>query len=255
MERLRYLTVVEAARLKDEVSSNRDRAIVGILLHTGMRIGECAGLQVRDFDFEAQTIRIERIVVKTNSVVNRGTRDIRLKKYGIPAYNGKRPISLVLEDGTIRQILAKDLPATIGTQAEFVKIGTKAHGDSGRTVPLTDQKTWQYLRAEIDDRDRNAWAWKAGFQGSPRVETHGRYSYTGMRDMVIRAMLRAGIPREKAHPHTARHTFAVHFLKNGGDLRTLQRIGGWSNINMVARYLEFVTEDLVDVSRRVKLGF
>lgn len=255
MERLRYLTPVEAARLKDCVGSNRDRAIVGIMLHTGMRIGECAGLQVRDFDFDAQTIRIERIVVKTNSVVDRSTGEIRLKKFGIRAYNGKKPISLVMEDGTIKSVLAPELPAVVGVAAEFVKIGTKAHGESGRTVPLTDAKTWQYLRAEIDGRERNAWAWRPGSQGHNRVRDTGRFSYTGMRDTIIRAMRRAGIPGEKCHPHTTRHTFAVHFLKNGGDLRTLQRIGGWANINMVARYLEFVTEDLVDVSKRVKMGY
>lgn len=256
MERLRYLTPVEAARLKDSASSNRDRAIIGIMLHTGMRIGECAGLQVRDFDFDAQTIRIERIVVKTGSVVDRANGTIRLKNFGRVAYKSTRPIGIVMEDGAIKNVMPVDLAALIGTTSEFVKIGTKSHGDSGRTVPLTDLKTWQYLRAEIDDRDRNAWAWRAGMQGGlQRAESGGRFSYTGMRDTIIRAMRRAGIPQEKCHPHTTRHTFAVHFLKNGGDLRTLQRIGGWANINMVARYLEFVTEDLVDVSKRVKMGY
>lgn len=253
------MTAVEAARLKDAVRSNRDRAVVGILLHTGMRIGECAGLQVRDFDQEAQTIRIERIVVKTNSVIDRATGELRVKRLGFQnlhsAYKKGRSISLVLPDGTIKVVIASELPRVLGPESEFVKVGTKAHGDAGRTVPLTDAHTWEYVKAETVGRDRTAWAWRAGAQGHDRTGDVGRYSYTGMRDMVIRAMLRAGIPHDKAHPHTTRHTFAVHFLKNGGDLRTLQRIGGWANINMCARYLEFVTEDLVEVSRRVQVGY
>lgn len=259
MERLRYLTAIEAARLKEELSTNRDRAIVGVLLHTGMRIGEVVGLQVRDFDTEAKTVRIERIVMKTASIVDRATGQIRLKGFaGRPAYKKDKAISVVLDDGRIQLVKSQDLPVFLKGHTEFVKVGTKAHGDSGRTVPLVDPDTWRYVLAEIQGRPRNEWAWRAGAKsGNHGFAGHagGRYSYTGARDMVTRAMGRAGIPRDKCHPHTTRHTFAVHFLKNGGDLRSLQRIGGWSNITMVARYLEFVTEDLVDAVKKVDLGF
>src|SRR5438105_1852833 len=100
MERLRYLTTAEAARLKETVSSNRDRAIIGCLLHTGMRIGEVAALQVRDFDREAQTVRIERIIVRTGSVLDRKNGEIQMRAFGKSrAYRMNKPISLVAEDG------------------------------------------------------------------------------------------------------------------------------------------------------------
>src|SRR2546429_4518414 len=167
MERLRYLTAAEAGRLKEAVSTNRDRAIVGLLLHTGMRIGEVTGLQVRDFDREAQTIRIERIVVKTSSVVDRSTGEIRLKIFKrTRAYKMNKPQSIVLEDGTVKQVMGRDLPKVVSGFSEFVKVGTKAHGDAGRTVPLTDQKTWLHIEAEIEGRDRTGWAWQSGARGS-----------------------------------------------------------------------------------------
>jgi integrase len=37
-------------------------------------------------------------------------------------------------------------------------------------------------------------------------------------------------------PHTLRHTFATRLIENGVDLRTVQELGGWSNLKMLERY-------------------
>ena len=37
-------------------------------------------------------------------------------------------------------------------------------------------------------------------------------------------------------PHTLRHTFATRLIENGVDLRTVQELGGWSQIKMLERY-------------------
>jgi integrase len=36
--------------------------------------------------------------------------------------------------------------------------------------------------------------------------------------------------------HTLRHTFATCLIENGVDLRTVQELGGWSNLKMLERY-------------------
>jgi len=48
------------------------------------------------------------------------------------------------------------------------------------------------------------------------------------------------------HPHTFRHSFAVHCLKNGMNLRTLQKILGHTSLTTTQVYLDVVGKDLVD---------
>ena len=42
--------------------------------------------------------------------------------------------------------------------------------------------------------------------------------------------------------HDPRHTFASHFLMNGGDLNTLKEILGHKDITATSRYLTITTE-------------
>jgi site-specific recombinase XerD len=61
----------------------------------------------------------------------------------------------------------------------------------------------------------------------------------------------AGIRGKRVSPHTLRHTFAVNWLKNGGDTLSLQRLLGHSSPAMTARYVNFCTADLAAMHRIV----
>ena len=63
--------------------------------------------------------------------------------------------------------------------------------------------------------------------------------------IVADACERAGIQGKRKGPHTCRHTFAHHFLMNGGDLLTLQRILGHSSLEVVKLYVSLDTSDLL----------
>ena len=49
------------------------------------------------------------------------------------------------------------------------------------------------------------------------------------------------------HPHTFRHSFAIHCVRNGWDIRRLQQVLGHSSLNTTAVYLQFNDQDIKEL--------
>ncbi|MCX3308015.1 tyrosine-type recombinase/integrase [Pantoea vagans] len=100
----------------------------------------------------------------------------------------------------------------------------KTKGNRNRTVPIS-----QFVYDSI-----------------PKPEKTGRYfetCYSAFRSAVKRAEL--DLPDGQLS-HVLRHTFASHFMMNGGNILVLQRILGHTDIKMTMRYSHFSPEHLED---------
>jgi integrase/recombinase XerD len=71
---------------------------------------------------------------------------------------------------------------------------------------------------------------------------------TSLGHLLQRIGKQAGV--KKVHPHRFRHTFAINYLRNGGDPFTLQDILGHTEMEMVKRYLKLARVDIDDVHKR-----
>jgi len=75
----------------------------------------------------------------------------------------------------------------------------------------------------------------------------GMLNRTSLHHTLKRIGDRAGI--SNVHPHRFRHTYAVNFLRNGGNVKTLQEILGHETIEMVMHYVRLAEQDLSAAQR------
>lgn len=173
---VRPLSQEEAQRLVGAIRTQRpadlrDRTIILLMLDTGLRISEVAGLSLDE---------ARRAITE-----------------GIVCVFGK------------------------GRKERFVPVGETVRGELRR-----------YL---IKARGASGTALFLGEGLLP-------YQTRGIRAMIGRRAKAASLTG--VHPHRLRHTFAVMFLRKGGDIRVLQKILGHTTLTMTAKYLNLVFEDV-----------
>lgn len=109
-----------------------------------------------------------------------------------------------------------------GDKARFAVIGQRAQ-----------KAVWRYLAQRPDAKPRDPLF--ATRNGAPMQRTT-------LGQMVARMGDRAGVAN--VHPHRFRHTFAINFLRNGGDVLTLRELLGHESLAMVQRYARIVDADI-----------
>ncbi|MBN2389881.1 MAG: tyrosine-type recombinase/integrase [Anaerolineae bacterium] len=118
-------------------------------------------------------------------------------------------------------------------------------GNNERLLPIdatTSQTIWKYLSGREDqDRER---------LDDPLFVTSERnpLDRQQLRHILDHLGTRAAI--RSVHPHRFRHTFAITYLRNGGDIYTLQRCLGHTTLDMVKRYLSIAQSDVQAAHRR-----
>jgi integrase/recombinase XerD len=70
--------------------------------------------------------------------------------------------------------------------------------------------------------------------------------------MSIRNIVHKYQGDEDVHPHPLRHSFAVYCLKQGVNIRALQKILGHSNLDTTAIYLDLIADDLKTEMKKIQ---
>ena len=111
----------------------------------------------------------------------------------------------------------------------------KGKGGKGRVVFL-GQKARKAVRAWLRERGDAPGALFC-------TDAGGRFTYFGLRAVVMRRARNAGIT--PAPPlHSFRRAFAINMLRAGTDLLTLQRLLGHADLSVLKRYAKQNTDDL-----------
>jgi integrase/recombinase XerD len=75
-----------------------------------------------------------------------------------------------------------------------------------------------------------------------------RISRSGVLQLIKRLGAKVGV--RNAHPHRLRHTFAINFLRNGGNIYELQAQLGHEDLDTCKEYLEISEKDVAKTMRR-----
>lgn len=206
-DQVRPFTDGEVAALFDAAAASRhplrDRAILHLLLDTGIRVSELCGLRYRDVDLANNAVTVTGKGDKTRAVFFSAT------TYG------------VIWDYVWEDARAKP------SKRDYKRTGRLPQ--NARAPRKPDDPVFR--------SDRGA--------GSGTAITR-----SGVLQLMERLGQAAGVTGARCTPHTWRHTFAVNFLKNGGNVFTLQQILGHTTLDVTRRYVALAQADIEAQQRR-----
>ncbi|MFQ5823277.1 MAG: site-specific integrase [bacterium] len=104
----------------------------------------------------------------------------------------------------------------------YIQLFNTKSGES-REIPI-NRTLWEYLRKQSRD-DANDYVLRASHGGR----------YKSIKDQFKNALKKAGL--KPARIHDLRGSWATRINENGVDAYTIMKIGGWSSLSVLERYL------------------
>jgi integrase/recombinase XerC len=166
--------------------------------------------------------RILKIVEPDNSFVGMRNKAIVLMFFDTGLRESELA-SIQLADLYVNQGLIRVMGK--GQKERIVKMGEE-----------TQKSLWRYI-TKRNDKYPCLWV----------TEERKPIGLRGIETAIRRISNRAGIPKDiKRGAHSYRHTCATNYLKNGGNLKTLQELFGHANISTTQKYLDVLgSEQLI----------
>lgn len=148
-----------------------------------------------------------------------------------------KAILLFLLDTGVRAGELLSLNISDVNQATGEVLVRQGKGNKPRYVYI-GKHTKRALRKYLKNRKDN---YPALWVTHPYVES-GRLTYSGLRSMIKRRANQADVDTPALHDF--RRAFALNFLRNGGDIYSLQNLMGHADLQVLRRYLAQTTDDL-----------
>lgn len=105
-----------------------------------------------------------------------------------------------------------------------------------------------YLRYDERTPDQHVFLSERGLSaGAP-------FTRGGVLQLIERLGIKAGLQSVRCSPHTFRHTFAVEFLRNGGNVFSLKQILGHNGLQVTSRYVALAQADIQSQHRQFSPG-
>jgi integrase/recombinase XerD len=111
----------------------------------------------------------------------------------------------------------------------------------GRT---TAKALWQYIREDGRDPDQSI------FVGDRGTRSGEALTRSGLLQLIVRLGKAAGIQATRCSPHTFRHTFAVNWLRGGGNAFSLQQMLGHTSLDQTQTYIALAQGDVQSQHRQ-----
>jgi integrase/recombinase XerD len=230
---------------------------------------------------------IQNVWIAMRSFFNWAEKELSLKRVdkGIPLPKASEPIIKPLSEDEIKCLLSacnNTKRATPQNRKSFSMHRPTAKRDKAIILTLLDSglRVSELARLTISDLDLETGQitvipYGSGLKSKPRTVFIGKLSKSTLwryltgrniesedfvftskenrqmnRNTIRKLLVSLGNRAEIQHvyPHRFRHTFAIQYLRNSGDIYTLQRILGHSSLEMVKRYLAIAKADQRDLT-------
>jgi len=144
-----------------------------------------------------------------------------------------------LDNGLRASEIASITLGQLDMKRGFIKVTGK--GNKERIVPIGEfvrMTLWNYVAHVRPDPANSAC-------DNLFLSRHGKaITANTIKLTFTRLAKHSGV--ERFHGHLCRHTFAINYLLNGGDIFSLREILGHSSLEMVNRYLHFTSSQITD---------
>ncbi len=174
-----------------------------LLYGSGLRLGECLSLRVKDVDAELRTISV---------LDGKGEKD------RITVLPEKLIAELKTHINKVRNLYKKDLSVK-NIEAPLPYALAKKYPNAGKEL------AWQYIFPAKSP------AYNADLKKYFRVHLHPSTFQKEFKTAVRKSNV-----AKQASPHTLRHSFATHLLQNGYDIRTVQELLGHNSVKTTMIY-------------------